>query len=162
MSGPQVEIQLIGAVVAAACALPGVFLVLRQIALVSDAISHSILVGIVLAFFLVNDLSSPALVVGAALTGVATVVLIELVRRTGLVREDAAIGLVFPALFSAGVILIARFADDVHLDTDVVLLGELAFAPFDRFVAFGWDWGPNALVEMSVVLLLNVIVIALF
>ena len=162
MTGAQAEIQLVASVVAAACALPGGFLVLRRMSLVSDAISHAVLLGIVLAFFVVEDLSSPLLLVGAALTGVATVFLIELVRGTGLVREDAAIGLVFPALFSVGVILIARFADNVHLDTDVVLLGELAFAPFDRFLAFGWDWGPNALVEMTAVLALNVVVIALF
>ena len=162
MSAPQLEIQLIAAVVAAACALPGVFLVLRRIALVSDAISHSILVGIVLAFFLVGDLSSPALVVGAALTGVATVVLIELVRRTGLVREDAAIGLVFPALFSAGVILIARYADGVHLDTDAVLLGELAFAPLDRVVVGSYDIGPKSLYVMTAILLLNLLAVLVF
>ena len=57
MSAPQLEIQLIAAVVAAACALPCVFLFLRRLALVSDAIIHSILVVIVLAFFLIGDLS---------------------------------------------------------------------------------------------------------
>ena len=155
MTAPQLEIQAIAAVVAAACALPGVFLVLRRTAMVSDAISHTVLLGIVLAFFVVEDLSSPLLIVGAALVGVATVSLIELVRRTGLVREDAAIGLVFPFLFSVAVILIARFADQVHLDTDAVLLGELAFAPFDRLVVGGWDLGPKALFVMTVILLLN-------
>jgi manganese/zinc/iron transport system permease protein len=162
MTAPQLEIQLIGAVVAAACALPGVFLVLRSMAMVSDAISHTVLLGIVLAFFLVADLTSPLLLVGAAVVGLATVSLIELVRRTGLVREDAAIGLVFPLLFSVAVILIARFADQVHLDTDAVVLGELAFAPFDRLVVAGWDLAPKALFVMGAILLVNVAVIALF
>ena len=162
MSAPQVEIQLIAAVTAAACALPGVFLVLRRMALLSDAISHSILLGIVLAFFLVEDLTSPVLVVGAAVLGLVTVTFVELVRRTGLVREDAAIGLVFPALFSLGVILISRFADSVHLDTDAVLLGELAFAPFDRIVAGGYDVGPRALYVMTAILVLNLVFVALF
>ena len=67
-------------------------------------------------------------------------------------KEDAAIGLVFPALFSIGVILISRYAGGVHLDVDAVLLGELAFAPFDRIEFWGWDWGPPALVVMSVIL----------
>jgi manganese/zinc/iron transport system permease protein len=162
VSAPQVEIQLIAAVTAAACALPGAFLVLRRLALISDAISHSILLGIVLAFFVVEDLTSPALVVGAAVVGVATVVCVELVRRTGLVREDAAIGLVFPALFSAGVILVSRFADSVHLDTDAVLLGELAFAPFDRLVLAGYDVGPRALWVMGAILCVNLVAVALF
>jgi manganese/zinc/iron transport system permease protein len=162
VTGAQAEIQAVAAVTAVACALPGVFLVLRRHAMTSDAISHSVLLGIVLAFFLVESLSSPLLLVGAALTGVLTVSLVELLQGTRLVREDAAIGLVFPALFSIGVILIARFADEVHLDTDVVLLGEIAFAPLDRFEAFGWDWGPAPLVDMSVILLLNAVLIALF
>ena len=162
MSAPQIEIQLIAALAAAACALPGVFLVLRTLALVADAISHSVLLGIVLAFFLVEDLTSPLLVVGAALIGLVTVTSVELLRRTELVREDAAIGLVFPALFSVGVILVSRFADSVHLDTDAVLLGELAFAPFDRLVVGGYDVGPQAVHLMGAILLVNAACIALF
>jgi manganese/zinc/iron transport system permease protein len=162
MTSGQIEIQLIAVVVAVACALPGTFLVLRRLSLVSDAISHSILLGIVLGFFVVGNVSSPLLLVGAALVGLATVVLVQLLERTGLVREDAAIGLVFPALFSIGVILISRYADGVHLDIDAVLLGELAFAPFDRIELWGWDWGPTALVVMGVILVLNVAAIAIF
>jgi manganese/zinc/iron transport system permease protein len=78
------------------------------------------------------------------------VALTELLSRTRRVAEDAAIGLVFPALFSLAVILISRFAGDIHLDTDAVLLGELAFAPFDRFVIFGRDLGPISLYLMAV------------
>lgn len=162
MSQAQVEIQLIAAVVAVACALPGVFLVLRRMALMSDAISHSILLGIVLAFFVVEDLASPLLVVAATATGVLTVLLVELLHSTRLVKEDAAIGLIFPALFSIGVILISRFAGDVHLDTDAVLLGELAFAPFNRFAPFGVDLGPVSLWVMTGILLLSAAFIVLF
>jgi manganese/zinc/iron transport system permease protein len=160
--GPEQEIQWIAAVTAAACALPGVFLVLRRMSLMSDAISHAILLGIVLAFFVTENIASPLLVLAAALTGVLTVSLVEMLNRTRLVREDAAIGLVFPALFSVGVILIARFAGNVHLDVDAVLLGELAFAPFNRFVVGGRDLGPRTLWLMGAVLLLNAGFIAAF
>lgn len=162
MIAPELEIQLIAAVVAAACALPGVFLVLRRMALMSDAISHAILLGIVLAFFVVEDLTSPLLIVAAAATGVLTVSLVELLNRTRLVKEDAAIGLVFPALFSGGVILISRFAGSVHLDVDAVLLGELVFAPFDRLTLGGVDVGPRSLWMMGGILLLNALFIAAF
>lgn len=162
MSQPQLEIQLIAIVVAAACALPGVFLVLRKMAMMSDAISHAILPGIVVAFFLTSDLNAPLLIIAAALTGVLTVVLVEVIYRTKLVKEDAAIGLVFPALFSVGVILIAQYAGDIHLDTDAVLLGELAFAPFDRFTVGDTDLGPRALWVMSIILVLNALFILLF
>ncbi|MDD2695659.1 MAG: metal ABC transporter permease [Anaerolineales bacterium] len=162
MSPAQVEIQLIAAITAAACALPGVFLILRRMAMMSDAISHTVLLGIVVGFFITKDLTSPYLVLGAALTGVLTVSLVELVHRTRLVREDAAVGLVFPALFSIAVLLISRYAGDVHLDTDAVLLGELAFAPFNRFAPFGSDIGPIALYLMGGILLINLFFISLF
>jgi manganese/zinc/iron transport system permease protein len=151
----ELEIQAIAVVVAVSCALPGVFLVLRRMSLMSDAISHTVLLGIVLTFFLVGSITSALLLLGAAATGVLTVALVETVRRTRLVREDASIGLVFPALFSIAVILIARFAGNVHLDTDAVLLGEVAFAPFRRLRIGGVDIGPRTLYVMGGVLLLN-------
>lgn len=158
----EFEIIAIAAMVAATCALPGVFLVLRRQALLSDAISHAILLGIVLAFFVTEDLASPLLVLAAAATGVLTVSLVELLERTRRVREDAAIGLVFPALFSAGVILISRYAGSVHLDVDAVLLGELVFAPFNRLEWGGVDLGPRILWLMGAILLLNLLFLALF
>ena len=159
---PELEILLIAIVTAVAAALPGTLLVLRRMALVSDAISHAILPGIAIGFFLTGDLSSPLLVVAAAATGVVTVALIEAVARSRLVPEDAAIGLVFPALFALGVLLISRYAGDVHLDTDAVLLGELAFAPFYRLEVGGRDLGPVALWTMGGILLFNVGFIAVW
>lgn len=161
--GAQLEIQLIAAVVAIACAIPGVFLVLRKMSLISDAISHSILPGIVIGFFITHDLNSPWLILLATITGIITVVLVEAIQKTGLVKEDTAIGLVFPALFSIGVILIAKNANDVHLDVDAVLLGELAFAPFDRLLIGGTDVGPKSLWVMGSILLVIVgLLIAFF
>ncbi|MCS6852293.1 MAG: metal ABC transporter permease, partial [Gemmataceae bacterium] len=160
----QIEAQLIAVVVAVACALPGVFLVLRRLALISDAISHAILPGIVLAFFVTHNLASPWLVLAAALTGVFTVSLVELLQGTGLVREDAAIGLVFPVLFSVGVLLISgSSARDVHLDTDAVLAGNLAISVFERrLVIGGRDLGPQTLAVMASILLVNLLFILVF
>jgi manganese/zinc/iron transport system permease protein len=162
MSLPQIEIQLVAAVVAVACALPGVFLVLRRMGMMSDAISHAILPGIVVGIFVTGTLHSPLLLVAAALTGLLTAVLVETINSTGQVKEDAAIGIVFPVLFSLGVILITTFAGDMHIDTEAVLLGELAFAPFNRLIAFGLDLGPQALWTMGSVLVLNALFLALF
>ncbi|CAM1342819.1 metal ABC transporter permease [Tenacibaculum amylolyticum] len=163
MTSAQIEIQLIASLVAIACAIPGTFLVLRKMALISDAISHSILPGLVLGFFITHDLGSPLLIAMAALSGVITVVLVEFIQKTKLVKEDTAIGLVFPALFSIGVILIAKNANDVHLDTDVVLLGELAFAPFDRLMINGVDLGPKSLWIIGSILLITLgLLIAFF
>lgn len=162
MNSAQIEIQLIASLVAVACAIPGTFLVLRKMAMISDAISHSILPGIVVGFFITHDLNSPLLIILAALTGIITVVLVEYIQKTGLVKEDTAIGLVFPALFSIGVIMIAKNANDVHLDIDAVLLGELAFAPFDRLIIAGTDVGPKALWIIGVILIVTLIFLLAF
>lgn len=163
MHSAQLEIQLIASVVAMACAIPGTFLVLRKMAMISDAISHSILPGLVVGFFITQDLNSPLLILLAAATGVLTVIMVERIQKTGLVKEDTAIGLVFPALFSIGVILIAKNANDVHLDVDAVLLGELAFAPFDRLSFNGTDIGPKSLWIIGSILTITIgLLIAFF
>lgn len=159
---PQIEIQIIAVIVAVACALPGTFLVLRKMSMMSDSITHTILLGIVLAFFITHDLSSPLLIIGAAFMGVVTVWLTELLSRTHLLAEDASIGVVFPFLFSIAIILITRYAGSVHLDTDSVLLGELAFVPFDRLIIGGVDIGAKAIYTTGTLLLINLAVIIIF
>jgi len=154
--------KFLGSVVAASCSLIGAFLVLRRMSLMSDAISHAILFGIVIMFFFTESTASLPMIIAATLTGVLTVTLVEVLFRTRLVKEDTAIDLVFPALFSIGVILISRYAANVHLDTDAVLLGELAFAPFDRLIAWGADLGPRALWLAGAVGLVNLLFILLF
>lgn len=157
----QIEILMIGIIVAVSCSLLGVFLVLKKMAMMSDAITHTILLGIVLAFFITNDLSSPWLIVGASLMGVVSVYLIESLQRTKLLSEEASIGVVFPFIFSIAILLITHYAGSVHLDTDSVLLGELSFAPFDRMNVFGISL-PVSFVIMSVILLINISFIAVF
>lgn len=156
------DIYLVAVVVAVACALPGVFLVIRGITMLSDAITHSVLLGIVLAFFATQDLNSPLLMIGATLVGLIVVWIIEALQRTKLLSSDSAIGIVFPLFFSLGIILITRYAGNVHLDTDSVLMGELAFVAFDRVELFGIGLGPKSLWSMLVVLLLNSAFILLF
>jgi manganese/zinc/iron transport system permease protein len=162
MSNAQIEIQLIASLVAIACAIPGTFLVLRKMAMISDAISHSILPGIVVGFFITQDLNSPLLILLAAITGVITVVLVEYIQKTGLVKEDTAIGLVFPVLFSIGVLMIAKKANDVHLDIDAVLVGELALAPFDRLLISGVDVGPKSLWVIGSILIITIVLLLAF
>lgn len=158
----QIDTGLVIAAVAAACAVPGVFLVLRRLVMVGDAISHVLLLGIVLAFFLVRDPASPWLVLGAAASGVATVALVELLQRSRLVKEDAAIGLTFPALFSLGTILASMYLRNTHLDIDRVLLGSAEFAFLDRLVVGGTDWGPRSVVVVGACFLLNAGLLVVF
>lgn len=156
------EIILVAIIVSSACAIPGVFLVLRKMSLMSDAISHAVLPGIVIGFLLTQNLSSPLLFIGAVATGLLTVFLSETLIKTSLVKEDAAIGLVFPVLFSIGVILVSRYTGDVHLDTDAVLLGELVFTPLDRLTLGGMDLGPRTAWVMGIILIINLLILLLF
>jgi manganese/zinc/iron transport system permease protein len=96
------------------------------------------------------------------LIGVVTVWLTEAISRTRLLAEDAAIGVVFPLLFSIAIILITRYADSVHLDTDSVLLGELAFAPFNRMVIGGTDIGAKSIYTAGILLMINLAAIIIF
>jgi len=151
---PGVTIVLIGALVGIAASLLGAFLVLRRESMLSDAISHSVLIGIVLAYLLTGALDSPLHVVGAALAGLLTVWLTDLLVRSRRVKSDAAIGLVFPALFALAVLLINVYARDVHLDTDAVLLGEIGFAWLD-VVSVGPLEMARSLVTMLVITFVN-------
>jgi len=135
LRSPQNTAILIGCLIAISGALLGAFLLLRGLSLTSDAISHTVLLGIVVAFLLMTevfgvegDTSSPWLILGASLAGVGTVLLTEMLYRSGLVRQDAALGLAFPLLFAIAVILVSRFVDDAHLDEDAVLVGEIGLA----------------------------------
>lgn len=132
---PQNTATIIGTLIAISGALLGTFLLLRGMALTSDAISHTVLLGIVIAFMIMTswlklepDSSSPWLIIGAAGAGLVTVVLTELIYRSGLVRQDAALGLAFPLLFAVSIILVSRFVDDVHMDEDAVMVGEIGVA----------------------------------
>lgn len=125
---------LIGALIAIAGGMLGTFLLLRGMALTSDAISHTVLLGIVVSFMIIlgiggePTLSSPWLLIGAAAAGVGTVMLTEVIHRSGLVKEDAALGLAFPLLFALAVVFVSRYVDDAHLDEDAVMVGEIGIA----------------------------------
>lgn len=169
---PQLELALLLACVGAACAVPGVFLLLRRVALVSDAISHVLLFGIVVAFLSLKQLppswvgddgdvrSSPLMFFGAAASGVLTVVLVELLQKTKLVKEDAAIGLVFPALFAAGAVLLTLYVSSTaHLDIDTVLLGNEVFSVQNRWRVGETDLGPVGTWVLGGMFVLNTLLV---
>ncbi len=153
---------IIAVLVAASTSIIGVFLVLRKMSMMTDAISHTVLLGIVLAYLVVGNLNSPLLVIGATVIGVVTVYLIELLIRTNKTTKDAAIGVVFPLLFSIAIVIINTKFRNTHLDIDAVLLGKLEIAVFDRLIIFGKDIGPKSLYMLLLVLILNVSFILIF
>ena len=157
----NLTIQLIAILISISCSLLGVFLVLKSMSMLTDTISHTVLLGIVLSFFVVHDLSSPFLIVGATLVGLFTVYLVELLKNTNLIKEDAAIAVVLSILFSIAVILISKYTANIHLDIDAVLLGELAFAPFYKIEIFGMNIVKGILTS-GIILILNIVFISTF
>ncbi|HFR3551432.1 TPA: metal ABC transporter permease [Streptococcus suis] len=151
----MLEVLLILLAVGSSCGLIGSVLVVRNQAMLADALSHSVLLGIVLGFFVSHSLDSPLLLFGAAVFGLLTVLAIEGLHTRKL-AQDAATGLLFTFFFALAVILISLFARNVHLDLDMVLMGEVLFAPLNRLDLFGLSL-PLALVK-SVALLLVLLV----
>ena len=141
--------------VSASCGLVGVYLILRRLALVGDAISHSVLPGIVLAALVAHTLTGPAIIIGAIVAGFVTTVLIESIDHHSRVKTDAAIGIVFSALFALGVVMVTMFAGDLHIDADCVLFGNLAEVATQPGM-------PPALIQAGSVLLATILLIGFF
>ena len=154
MIAADLIIVLTAALVAVAGSLLGVFLVLRRQSMLSDAISHAVLPGIVGAFWLSGGTATVPALIGAAAMGLLTVFSVELLERSGRVKVDAAIGVVFPLLFSIGVILVSLYLRNVHLDMDAVLYGEIAYAPLNTVIFLGREM-PESLLLMGTLALLN-------
>ncbi len=92
---PLLGSVLIGAVLG----VLGCFVILRRMAMIGDAISHAVLPGVVVAFLLVST-GITGLFVGALLAGILTAIGINVVSRFSRVKEDAAVGIVFTAMFA--------------------------------------------------------------
>lgn len=120
-----------------ACSTLGSFLILRKMAMVGDAISHAVLPGIVIAFLISGSRASLPMLVGAAVVGLFTTFLIETFHNKAKLQTDASIGIAFTWLFALGIILISAFAEQVDLDQDCVLYGEIAYVPLDLWVTQG-------------------------
>lgn len=158
----QLEILIAVSLVSACCSLLGPFLILRKMSMMIDSITHTILLGIVLAFFITKDLTSPLLIVGAGLVGILTVFLTEIINQKTTLNEDSSIGLVFPFLFSVAIIIISKFMRGMHIDIDSVLVGEVAFSIIPRIEIFGISLGSKVIFVMSVIFLINLLFVIIF
>jgi len=154
-------VVLVGAVCAAACALPGCLLVLRKISMMGDAISHAVLPGLAAAYFLTGSRTSAAMFVGAVIAGILTALFTQWISEWGNVDRGAAMGIVFTVLFAAGLLMIVRAADHVELDASCVLYGNIEWTPLDTVAVAGHEL-PRALLVLGGVLIVNLLVLLLF
>jgi len=146
-------IALMGFLITAACGLIGNYLILRRMALIGDAISHSVLPGLAIAFLFSQSLKTLPMFIGALVAAIVTTVLIELIHKKTRIKQDAAIGITFSSLFAIGVIIISfSQTDAVHLDADCVLYGEISHVVFYRLET---DLSPDTLSLVEKIPVLN-------
>ena len=151
-------IILTSSLFAISCGILGCFLVLRKMAMVGDAISHAVLPGIVISFFITGSRDSLEVIFGAALLGIFTTFLIEFFHNKARLQTDAAIGVTFTWLFALGVILISVYAGQVDLDQDCVLYGEIDFVPIDLWISgSGQNLGPKGPYISAMILMVNLL-----
>jgi len=128
---------LAGVLVGVTCAMLGVYVVLRRMAFIGDALAHTVLPGLVIAY-----LNQWNLVGGAIVAGIATALGIGWLSKRREVREDTAIGILFTGMFALGILLMSTvrsFRDFTHMlfgyilgvtDDQLVLIGAIAVAVF--------------------------------
>lgn len=121
-----VRAMIASSLVGIMCGILGTFIVLRNMSLIGDALSHAILPGVVVAF-IVFGYSSFGFFLGAVLAGLIAAVGITWIQENVKTKNDAAIGIVFTAMFSLGVIGISRVSKTggVHLDLKDFLFGNI-------------------------------------
>ncbi|MBD8489426.1 metal ABC transporter permease [Echinicola sp. CAU 1574] len=152
-------IILTGSMIAISCGLLGVFLMLRKMAMTGDAISHAVLPGIVIAFLISGSRHGLAMVIGAGLVGIIATVFIEYLSNKVKLQSDASIGITFTSLFAIGIIMITFLANQIDLDQDCVLYGEIAYVPIDLWITgSGTIMGPR----VTYLSLINLTLVSLF
>ncbi len=106
-------------IVGVLCAVVGCYVVLRSMAFLGDALAHAILPGVAVAFLVGGNL-----LVGALIAAVVVAAGISYVSRSGVVREDTAIGIFFAAALALGVVLISTM-EGYAVDLTHVLFGNV-------------------------------------
>ena len=153
-------IVIIGALCAAGCAVPGTILVLRRMSLMGDAISHTVLPGIAIAFLVTGSRDPLAMLIGAVVVGLLTAFLVQAIQSLGKIDVGASMGIVFTVLFAFGLVLMRQAIDHVDIDPDCVLNGAIEFAWFDQNPD-GWGIPRGAIVN-GVMLVANLFFMLLF
>src|SRR5512143_3798388 len=106
-------------IVGVLCSVVGCYVVLRSMAFLGDALAHAILPGVAIAYLLHGNLT-----VGALIAAIVVALGIGFVSRQGAIREDTAIGILFAAALSLGVVLISSI-QTYAIDLSHILFGNV-------------------------------------
>lgn len=139
------SVALLAIVSAITCALPGTFLVLRHQSMLVEAMSHTVLPGIVIGVIISGSTYSPIMIFTATAMGILVVIGAHWLQHSGLVVGDANQGLVFPVLFAIGVLIMSTTLSEVHISEDTVLTGDINLMALEteHIIFAGLDIGPR-------------------
>lgn len=156
------EVQIIVLIgVALSAALVGSFLILRKMTMLANSLSHTILLGIVIAFYFTSTsghgefdqhpgaINVQAMLLASLAMGLITTFLTQAITTYARLQEDASTGIVFTSLFALGIILVTLLSKNAHIGTEVVMGNVDAL-----------QLGDCQLVYIS--LIINILLIALF
>ena len=146
---------LTASLVAINCALMGGFLMMRKMVMIGDAISHAVLPGIFMAYYISGSTASLPILAGAAFSGILATLMIEWFTKKARLQSDAAIGVSYTLLFAIGIILISKWGQNADLDQQCVLYGEIEQISFWlQPVAFGIVLPKQTIILLAVAVLL--------
>ena len=119
-----------GSLVAIVCGVIGCFVILRGMAFLGDALSHSMLAGVTAGYlfmsvFFGQDAHVPGMFVGSLVAGIVTVALIGFVSRVSRIKDDTAIGVMYTGIFATGGVLHSLFSDRMHIDLYHFMIGSV-------------------------------------
>jgi manganese/zinc/iron transport system permease protein len=145
LTSDEIQIAVLVAV-SLSSAITGTFLVLRRMTMLANSLSHTILVGIVMAYVLFSSFTEDnsgsrsvpmqAMLVASLLMGFLTTFLTDFFTRVGKMQRDASTGLVFTSLFALGVILVTMLTRNAHIGTEAIMGNADALHHEDLFLAY--------------------------
>ncbi|MBS0629736.1 MAG: metal ABC transporter permease [Verrucomicrobia bacterium] len=143
LASDEIQVFVLG-LIAIAAALVGTLLVLKKMSMLANSLSHTILLGIVIAYLLFAArgagelaMNFPILIAAALVTGILTTVLTQFLTHVVKLQEDASIGLVFTSLFAIGIILVTLYTRNAHIGLEVVMGNADALHLNDLKIALG-------------------------
>ena len=145
IASDEVQMLVLG-LTAISCGLLGTFLVLKKMAMMANALSHTLLLGIVCSFLFFMPsgsegkgdffyLSFPILISASLFTGLLTSFFTQLLHRGLKLHEDASIGLVFTILFALGIVVVTLYTKNMHIGIEAVMGNVDALHPHDAKLA---------------------------
>ena len=125
-----IKALLTGLLVTTVCSVIGCYIVLRRTSFLADALSHSMLAGVVAGYLVMKVLFNEeahalGMLVGSIASGIFTVAVIGFVSRKSRVKDDAVIGVMYTGIFALGGVLASRFSEYVHVDVYHFVIGSI-------------------------------------